>query len=433
MLLISLLTIITLRTLPVLNKNLNEIILPKFTTPFLESRMNHIFYIRVTAIVLILTALVSGQFIGFSELDNGYSIYNGYFQINQITIYTEIFILLLGVLILLSWPGVPSINFTYSENLNKNDLYNNNEIVNLINYYQNFLDKSKDYSLIILFNIFGALLLISSFNLISLYIGIELQSFALYILATLYKESRIVTAAGLKYFILGALATCFILLGFAFIYAFTGLTNLDSIYCLISTLDLSVDISQFNLGIALVFIGLLFKIGAAPLHNWAPDVYGDSPTIVTVWLSVLPKLSIFILLLDIYLHLDNIENYLIFFNPIMDNIINISLGVEFLSNSILDYINLLLVNNNYTNSIAGYNNYELTDINNNYLKSLVDSSLITYYQENFANIINTDIFNFDKSAKNTTLNNLLFISSLLSLIIGTVLGLAQSQIKRLLA
>lgn len=157
-----------------------------------------------------------------------------------------------------------------------------NKVINLINYYQNFLDKSKDYALIILFNIFGSLLLISSFNLISLYISIELQSFALYILATLYKESRIVTAAGLKYFILGALSTCFILLGFAFIYAFTGLTNLDSIYCFISTLDSSVDHSQFNLGIVLIFIGFLFKIGAAPLHNWSPDVYGDSPTIVTV-------------------------------------------------------------------------------------------------------------------------------------------------------
>ena len=268
MLLISLLTIITLRTLPVLNKNLNEIILPNQATNFIESRMSHIFYTRITVIILILTALVSGQFVGFLELDKGYSLYNGYFHVNQITILTEIFILLMGVLILLSWPGVPTIhisNIGQQSNLN-----NNNKIINLINYYQNFLDKSKDYSLIILFNIFGALLLISSFNLISLYIGIELQSFALYILATLFKESRIVTAAGLKYFILGALSTCFILLGFAFIYAFTGLTNIDSIYCLISTLDSSVENSQFNLGIVLVFMGFLFKIAAAPLHNWSP-------------------------------------------------------------------------------------------------------------------------------------------------------------------
>jgi NADH-ubiquinone oxidoreductase chain 2 len=81
---------------------------------------------------------------------------------------------------------------------------NPNKGINLINYYQNYLDKSKDYAMIIFFNLFGALLLISSFDFISLYLSIELQSFALYILATFYKESRIVTAAGLKYFLLGA-------------------------------------------------------------------------------------------------------------------------------------------------------------------------------------------------------------------------------------
>jgi|SRR6266849_2904740 len=102
MLLISILTIITLRTLPGLNKNLNEIVLPNYATNYIESRMSHIFYTRVSAVILILTALVSGQFLGFSELEEGFSIYNGYFHVNNITIFTEIFILLMGVLILLS-------------------------------------------------------------------------------------------------------------------------------------------------------------------------------------------------------------------------------------------------------------------------------------------------------------------------------------------
>lgn len=139
--------------------------------------------------------------------------------------------------------------------------------VSLNNYYQNYLDKSKDYSMIILFNLFGALLLVSSFDLVSLYLSIELQSFALYILATFYKESRIVTAAGLKYFLLGALSSCFILLGSALIYVFSGLTKFDSIYCLVSTFDSSIDHTQLTLGLVLIFIGFLFKIGAAPLHN----------------------------------------------------------------------------------------------------------------------------------------------------------------------
>lgn len=142
-----------------------------------------------------------------------------------------------------------------------------NTAVNLVNNYQNYLDKSKDYVMIIFFNLFGALLLISSFDLVSLYLSIELQSFALYILATFYKESRIITAAGLKYFLLGALSSCFILLGSALIYAFSGLTKFDSIYLLISSFDPSVSHTQFTFGLVLIFIGFLFKIGSAPLHN----------------------------------------------------------------------------------------------------------------------------------------------------------------------
>jgi NADH:ubiquinone oxidoreductase subunit 2 (subunit N) len=141
---------------------------------------------------------------------------------------------------------------------------------NLLNYYQNYLDKSKDYAMIIFFNLFGAFLLISSFDFISLYLSIELQSFALYILATYYKESRIVTAAGLKYFLLGALSSCFILLGSALIYAFSGLTKFDSIYLLMSSFNPADTHTQFTFGLTLIIIGFLFKIGAAPLHNWAP-------------------------------------------------------------------------------------------------------------------------------------------------------------------
>ena len=163
----------------------------------------------------------------------------------------------------------------YSSNLEskvnqEDNIQLQNTAVNLINYYQNYLDKSKDYAMIIFFNLFGALLLISSFDLVSLYLSIELQSFALYILATFYKESRIVTAAGLKYFLLGGLSSCFILLGSALIYAFSGLTKFDSIYCLMSTFEAgsaAVDHTQFTLGLVLIFIGFLFKIGAAPLHN----------------------------------------------------------------------------------------------------------------------------------------------------------------------
>jgi NADH-ubiquinone oxidoreductase chain 2 len=238
MLLIFILTIIIFRTLPALNKNLNETISVKYGTTIIETKMNYVIYTRIAAVVLVLTGIISGQVLILSCLGEGVSIYNGLFQITQVSLFIEIFITIIGALILVAWPGLPVTkiadlennasptdgglylslpSLTYESNSTKLDTavpfskvtegyqyQPNREQFNLTNYYQNYLDKSKDYVLIILFNLFGALLLISSFDFVSLYLSIELQSFALYILATFYKESRIVTAAGLKYFLLGA-------------------------------------------------------------------------------------------------------------------------------------------------------------------------------------------------------------------------------------
>jgi NADH-ubiquinone oxidoreductase chain 2 len=91
------------------------------------------------------------------------------------------------------------------------------------------------YSLIVLFSILGGTLLMSSLDLLSMYLCIELQSFSLYILATLNKNRLSATAAGLKYFLLGSLSSCFILLGAAIIYSYTGLTHFESIRSLLSS------------------------------------------------------------------------------------------------------------------------------------------------------------------------------------------------------
>src|ERR1700674_1687215 len=99
-----------------------------------------------------------------------------------------------------------------------------------------------------------------------MYISIELQSFGLYILSTLYKDYATSTTAGLKYFLLGALSSCFILLGAGLIYTFTGLTNFESIYSLISVSDSNNIIQGLSLGLILIIVGFLFKIAAAPLH-----------------------------------------------------------------------------------------------------------------------------------------------------------------------
>ena len=463
MLLTSILTIITFRTLPGLNKTLNEIISTTYGTNKIETKLSYVIYTRIAVVILLLIGLVSGEVLGLPEIGEGLTIYNGLFQITQVSLFIEIFIVIIGALILVAWPGKPLSNLS---NLTKSSacvaggsqietIETNNEkaanaakvknilklsTVNLNNFYQNYLDKSKDYAMIIFFNLFGALLLISSFDLISLYLSIELQSFALYILATFYKESRIVTAAGLKYFLLGALSSCFILLGSGLIYAFTGLTKFDSIYCLISSFDPSVGHTQFTLGLVLIFIGFLFKIGAAPLHNWAPDVYAGVPTVVTVWLTVVPKLSILILLLELYLNIDGFEGYIFPFNPFLDFIFDFSALPQIVS----DFFQIF----------GGVENYEAyiqanPNIPNIPVDQIIESGKRIILTENINTITeiynnNTNFFNPEEwdfffnwqaylGGGSNALHNLLFVSSLLSLIIGTVLGLAQSQIKRLMA
>jgi polyferredoxin len=102
MLLISILTLITLRSLPGLNKNLNEMFLKNYGTNKIKIKMSYIFYTRITAVILILTAFISAQFLSLPELNEGFAIYNGLFLVNQINLIIEIFILIVGALILLT-------------------------------------------------------------------------------------------------------------------------------------------------------------------------------------------------------------------------------------------------------------------------------------------------------------------------------------------
>ena len=160
--------------------------------------------------------------------------------------------------------------------------------------------------MIIVFTTIGASFLVSSTDLVSLYLAIELQSFAVYVLAALYRNSETATAAGLKYFLLGALSSAFILLGSSLIYGYTGLTNLDAISSLVSVSSSDSVTQGVILGLVIMTVGFLFKIAAAPFHNWAPDVYDGVPTIVTTWLAVMPKISIMILLLSLHSLTDGI-------------------------------------------------------------------------------------------------------------------------------
>jgi len=149
----------------------------------------------------------------------------------------------------------------------------------------NNIDKI-EYPIIILTATLGMMLMISSYDLIVFYLGLELQSLSLYILASFKKNDEKSTEAGLKYFILSALASGILLYGCSLIYGFTGSTNFETI---------STKLTDTNtgaiFGIVFIISGLAFKVSAAPFHMWTPDVYEGSPTSVTSFFALVPKIA----------------------------------------------------------------------------------------------------------------------------------------------
>ena len=387
----SILILIVAKALPSINRNLSSI-----------------YFTRISSIIFLYAGVLSLNTLYIQSIGSGIGIYSGLFQITQVSVLIESFLLIIGSLILISWPNINQyINIkskaaaaaatnevTAVAAVNSLQLLVSQQstLSANVNNIAKYSKPSQDYSLIVLFSSLGSCLLISSFDLISLYISIELQSFGLYVLSTLYRDSESSTKAGLKYFLLGGLSSCIILLGCGIIYAYTGLTNFESLYSIISTSNscfyssnsfitdanysVSWPIQGLSLGLILIFIGFLFKIAAAPLHNWSPDVYDEVPTIVTIWLTIIPKISILVLLLEL-------QSYYGF--------------------------TLMTSEANLFNSFQG-----ITELAN--LQQLASLEF---------NIFNGSILSVSR--------NLLLISSLLSLIIGTVVGLAQSRIKRLLA
>ena len=143
-----------------------------------------------------------------------------------------------------------------------------------------------EYSILILCSILGMMVMISANDLIVFYIGLELQSLALYVLACFNRDQVKSSEAGLKYFVLSALSSGLLLYGCSLIYGFTGSTNFI-------TISENINSTQFGLtfGIVFILVGLAFKISAVPFHMWAPDVYEGSPTSVTLFFAVVPKIA----------------------------------------------------------------------------------------------------------------------------------------------
>ena len=154
------------------------------------------------------------------------------------------------------------------------------------NYLKTFKIFKIEYPILILSSVLGMMVMISSNDLIVFYMGLELQSLALYVLATFNRDQLKSSEAGLKYFVLSALSSGLLLYGCSLIYGFTGSTNFNLI-----AEQLNSDQYALTFGIVFILVGLAFKVSAVPFHMWAPDVYEGSPTSVTLFFTIVPKVA----------------------------------------------------------------------------------------------------------------------------------------------
>jgi NADH-quinone oxidoreductase subunit N len=150
--------------------------------------------------------------------------------------------------------------------------------------------------IIVVFATLGMLMMISANDFISLYVGLELQSLALYVLASCHRNNLRSTEAGVKYFVLGALASGLLLYGTSLVYGFGGTTSFDGLATAMAGANVSVGVI---IGIVFVIAGLAFKVSAVPFHMWTPDVYEGAPTPITAFFSVAPKVAALALFLQV--------------------------------------------------------------------------------------------------------------------------------------
>ncbi len=152
-----------------------------------------------------------------------------------------------------------------------------------------------EFPVLMVFAVTGMMIMASATNLMTLYLGLELQSLALYVLAAFARDDLRSSEAGLKYFVLGALASGLLLYGISLVYGFAGTMDFTA---LAKALSQPANASPgLIVGLVFVMVGLAFKISAVPFHMWTPDVYEGSPTVVTVFFATAPKVAAMALLL----------------------------------------------------------------------------------------------------------------------------------------
>ena len=208
--------------------------------------------------LLTLLSLIFTIALVLNQTDDYTKIFDGAYIIDKLSIYMKILALLFTFFVLLISKDYLKIN-----NISK-----------------------IEYPILILASLLGMILMISSNDIIIFYLGLELQSLCLYILASFKRDDGKSTEAGLKYFVLSALASGLLLYGCSLIYGFTGSTNFNVI-----SQNLIMTNMGLVFGIVFILVGLAFKISAVPFHMWTPDVYEGSPTSVTSFFAIVPKIA----------------------------------------------------------------------------------------------------------------------------------------------
>ncbi|MBI4969754.1 MAG: NADH-quinone oxidoreductase subunit NuoN [Rhodospirillales bacterium] len=153
-----------------------------------------------------------------------------------------------------------------------------------------------EYPVLVLFATLGMLMMISANDLMALYLGLETQSLALYVMAAYHRDNARSTESGLKYFVLGALASGLLLYGASLVYGFVGATNFETIAKALASHHAP---QGLIIGLAFLVAGLAFKVAAVPFHMWTPDVYEGAPTPVTAFFAIGPKIAAFALLVRV--------------------------------------------------------------------------------------------------------------------------------------
>tara|TARA_E500000305_G_scaffold1869_1_gene1787 strand:- start:1590 stop:3023 length:1434 start_codon:yes stop_codon:yes gene_type:complete len=158
-----------------------------------------------------------------------------------------------------------------------------------------------EYPVLIVLSTLGMLMMVSANDMIALYVGLETQSLALYVIASIRRDTLKSTEAGLKYFVLGALSSGMLLYGSSMVYGFAGTTEFDALANVFAGLEGQQPSVGLIIGLVFVICGLAFKISAVPFHMWTPDVYEGAPTPVTALFAVAPKVAALALFLRVLL------------------------------------------------------------------------------------------------------------------------------------